>query len=517
MKPQKVKKPASLASFLFLGFCALAGLTQPAWCQWVDLAKNRPLFVFSSDEVDYKLNHLKLSNEEITQEMDAIALNYCLQAGFEGLTPGTTHFNYSLDTINHEKIVNSLQGPVHLKALPDHTISHVLFSRLLCSKGTSLVFTDDAVDISIPPTSREIRRHQASQEVTLGDLHGNALKLLHFLVREGVIRISPKDYEEFFQLYDNESFSITSSLDPDTIGRFRAILDRIQIEPVFPMIRLIGDILCDRGANDFFTLKILEKLRLSQVPLEIVLSNHDLEFLRFFFLLPLPPHLLPAGKLPVHFRQLKPSVSPRTSLERLINTSLAQPEIWKETGDIFAKHYLPALRVISVSENLDHHELAFFSHAWVGIDAVATLAHTYGIPNCGISQIQVNREQLKSCVRLINQTFFNELVTPPFPSTGIRRIEHQIKSAHNFINAVGDHHFLADFSIHYTIWNRGSTWNRKDSHLGNPSLPKKIEDFSIHYLFGHVGEDAGLGHGNLDTHLGKAPALYEGSYKIHRF
>ncbi len=506
-----------MASFFFLGFCTLAGLTQPAWCQWEDLAENQPLFVFSSDEVYHRLNHLKLSNEELIQEINGIALNYCLQAGFDGVHQVIASFDYDLNKTKHEELVHSLQGPVHLKTLPDHAISNLLFSRLICHNTEIDVIDNEWVDISIPPASQNIRRHQASQEVTLGDLHGNALKLLHFLVREGVFRISSEDYEDFFQLYHGESFSAVSSLDPSKIVRFRAILDRIQVEPVFPKIRLIGDTLCDRGANDFFTLKILEKLSLSQVPLEIVLSNHDLEFLRFFFLLPLPPHLLPADKLPLLFKQLQPTVSPSTSLERLINISAVRPEIWNEVGDIFAKHYLPALRIISVSENLDHQELAFFSHAWVGIEAVENLARSYGITNCELSQIQVSREQLKSCVKLINQSFFNELVTPPFPSNGIRRIENQIKSAYNYIDGVGEHHLLSDFSIYYTIWNRGSINSRRDSHLHMPSLPEKIEGFSIHYLFGHVGEDANLGPGNLDTHLGKASGYYEGSYKIHRF
>ena len=41
----------------------------------------------------------------------------------------------------------------------------------------------------------------------------------------------------------------------------------------------MGDILADRGNNDYLTLKLLEKLHSLEIPYEIMLSNHDLWFI----------------------------------------------------------------------------------------------------------------------------------------------------------------------------------------------------------------------------------------------
>lgn len=37
--------------------------------------------------------------------------------------------------------------------------------------------------------------------VVLGDLHGSALKLLHFLVKQKIVDISEESYQQFYDLY----------------------------------------------------------------------------------------------------------------------------------------------------------------------------------------------------------------------------------------------------------------------------------------------------------------------------
>src|SRR5579883_2145455 len=91
----------------------------------------------------------------------------------------------------------------------------------------------------------------ANNEFTIGDLHGNALKLLHFLVRQNVINLDEAEYAEFVKLYKKDSKEITKE-DLDVI--FEKILAKMTANPV-GTVRLIGDELSDRGANDYFTLK----------------------------------------------------------------------------------------------------------------------------------------------------------------------------------------------------------------------------------------------------------------------
>lgn len=71
------------------------------------------------------------------------------------------------------------------------------------------------------------------------------------------------------------------NIDKECLIQFNTILDRIVFEKG-RMIRLLGDELADRGANDYFTLKLLEKLQLNKVPVEILLSNHSVEFIESY-------------------------------------------------------------------------------------------------------------------------------------------------------------------------------------------------------------------------------------------
>ena len=42
-----------------------------------------------------------------------------------------------------------------------------------------------------------------NQDLTIGDLHGNTLKLIYFLIKEGIVEMSEKDYESLVKLYDS--------------------------------------------------------------------------------------------------------------------------------------------------------------------------------------------------------------------------------------------------------------------------------------------------------------------------
>jgi hypothetical protein len=112
-------------------------------------------------------------------------------------------------------------------------------------------------------------------QITIGDLHGNAMKLMFMLVTHGIAtNINKEDYENLVKIYSIQAENLTK----EHLGDFNKILAKIEFNSD-STIRLIGDELADRGNNDYFTLKILEKLHDHKVPVEIIVSNHSIEFI----------------------------------------------------------------------------------------------------------------------------------------------------------------------------------------------------------------------------------------------
>jgi len=124
---------------------------------------------------------------------------------------------------------------------------------------------------------------------TLGDLHGSALKLLHFLIMEGVVTVNAADYQTFLTLYEKalaapylnppESIVLPQKINKKDLAQLDEILSRIQKTDCDREVRLIGDTVRDRGANDHFTLRLFEKMEQLNIPFEIIFSNHDFEYL----------------------------------------------------------------------------------------------------------------------------------------------------------------------------------------------------------------------------------------------
>lgn len=130
---------------------------------------------------------------------------------------------------------------------------------------------------------------------TMGDLHGNALYLLHFLIQHGLARfktdafLTKEEIKElevpaemprtFYQYFREMYHKPVSFWTKDNIHLVEKIFDALEIAEQ-AHIRLLGDMLCDRGQNDYFTLLMLRKIiRSTTSHFQIILSNHDMEFI----------------------------------------------------------------------------------------------------------------------------------------------------------------------------------------------------------------------------------------------
>lgn len=136
-------------------------------------------------------------------------------------------------------------------------------------------------------------------ELSIGDLHANPLLLLNILVENGVVTIAEGEYDEFARIYAKLSknrLSLGSSSDSDsdeekneeinlggTIDDLLKKLENLKFAENAGQltVRLMGDILADRGYDDELMMKWLTLLS-KNTKLKILWSNHDLEFLRWY-------------------------------------------------------------------------------------------------------------------------------------------------------------------------------------------------------------------------------------------
>jgi hypothetical protein len=122
------------------------------------------------------------------------------------------------------------------------------------------------VDLHQYPVINPIR----SEHITIGDLHANALKLIHILIQEQVIDLSPIAYEHFLNLYEITAHEMSDA----NLSTIITLIDSIDVIHPEIFICFIGDERADRGKNDLYIDLIFKKLHESGCHFEILLSNH---------------------------------------------------------------------------------------------------------------------------------------------------------------------------------------------------------------------------------------------------
>lgn len=128
-----------------------------------------------------------------------------------------------------------------------------------------------------PPIKKE-EKVKKGKVLLIGDLHGNPLKFIYLLARHQIINLSKADYTKLKNIILLPSEKLTKK----ELGEFDSILNEITITKNSGQIRLLGDILADRGHCDYFNLKIIEMLEKDKrnIIADIICSNHDDIFMR---------------------------------------------------------------------------------------------------------------------------------------------------------------------------------------------------------------------------------------------
>lgn len=144
-----------------------------------------------------------------------------------------------------------------------------VFNRIQNHQGSLKI--EPNVNINTYPSSKF---PNGQYWVNVGDMHGNAVKILHTLIKAGVLDMDPQAYAQFVKLYH----SLPSSSDAMKV----LVRNNIKKGPnANTGIRFLGDIFADRGNSDYISLLLFEQLNKHNVPVEITFSNHDHVFIQY--------------------------------------------------------------------------------------------------------------------------------------------------------------------------------------------------------------------------------------------
>ncbi len=305
-----------------------------------------------------------------------------------------------------------------------------------------------------------------NNQITIGDLHGNALKLLYFIIKHRIVECKKEHYQRFVEIYRKD----VSSLEKKDLSEINYICENLIIKNK-TKICLIGDVLADRGQNDFFTLLLLNKLHNESVPLDILYSNHDFTFIECF------------EKNGI-FR------SERAWGDRLFGRSMHQLQDLIDRGlvhkneiiTLLRESFLPHLKLISCIID-GHNEVTHFSHARIDEEVIANLAMEMNV--CFQANTVI---QLASTIAAINHSFQHNYVE--------KNLVHTLPKKEVFVDK--------DDPVTFLMWNR-------DYEI----LQATTRSYKVNEVYGHDSNGPSLdGVYCLNNTLGAHLEHHSGEYIV---
>ncbi len=111
-------------------------------------------------------------------------------------------------------------------------------------------------------------------QCTEGDLHGNTIRLLDALYYYDVIDIDDASYSAIVRAYAKVFNRSASTADESEL--LALLQNHVIVKNKQLVVRLIGDVIADRGVNDAFTLTLLNSIIEQGANVRSMISNHDL-------------------------------------------------------------------------------------------------------------------------------------------------------------------------------------------------------------------------------------------------
>ncbi|HAF88118.1 MAG TPA: hypothetical protein DCG13_06075 [Legionellales bacterium] len=359
-------------------------------------------------------------------------------------------------------------------------------------------------------------------EVTLGDLHGNAMKLLYMLVEHGVIsELSEDTYRELVRIYlahldedqryhyPNIDGIIKAELIEKDLEQFKTIIKGLKINPNC-LIRLIGSELCDKGNNDYFTMLILEKLRIEKVPVKILLSNHSLQYIEMYE--KIKKLIKKNTNLNSVAKDLQSTINNIGMMNSPFHSKNVEPgeqaHSLQALGRIFAKGwvdltaittfveqtYYEQLELISYSISRDKQEITLYTHAPIGLETIKEIAQKYKVAYQADSI-----DALSETINNINAAFRLD-IKPEF-------VKSFVPEQSNF----SEQNETAKNSLLRVIGNR----HVNDSSKASLERPARLNGYRLNFVHGHDEQHPNTPNShNLYSNLGESESSYQGGYKV---
>lgn len=357
---------------------------------------------------------------------------------------------------------------------------------VMAQNRVNTIIHEENIDIYQHPTT--INTHANHNQITIGDLHANAIKFIFILIKEGILKLEEQsDFQKLVNIYNklpiahNKTFALyrdgvvdgkhamhaqcrkaylDAKNDPiltkEDIATFKTILANSTIpeESRKKLIRLIGDETGDRGANDIFILLLLQKLNNEEIPYEILASNHGSEFIMAYEKYETDDHILDFQRASL------------LALQLLIQNGTIDQ---KTVDDLINTVYKPSLTLLSYTLSNNESEITLFSHAGIGLNTIQGLAKKFNV-----AYKDDTAKDLALTIERINEKF---------------KVLVNTNQVHTFDKEPEEHPV------------RQVLWNRQYDHLERPATKK---NYKISFVHGHDADDLTENNIiNVDNVLGK--------------
>lgn len=245
----------------------------------------------------------------------------------------------------------------------------------------ALVFVFGKIDMHILSTQHvniykkpvPIEHEFKITEATIGDLHANVIKLIYFLIRNGIIFMDDDIYNRLVELYKTPPDQWTQEyIDElaDVVKSFLVINKEV-------LVRLLGDEVADRGPLDISILWFLAEYVKQGGLIQIHVSNHGFEFITYMESYLLRPA---SAQNPVKEFALFGLYDNKFTVS-LANLHFIFHKGWVSIAHLrhlYETVYRPLLRVMTYSICPETGETHLFSHAESGLETLNALGEYFG-------------------------------------------------------------------------------------------------------------------------------------------
>ncbi|MCP3964800.1 MAG: hypothetical protein GY750_08115 [Lentisphaerae bacterium] len=289
--------------------------------------------------------------------------------------------------------------------------------------------------------------------IILGDLHGNAIKFIYFLIKYRLIECTDFGYNSLLAAYAENNVKLFTKFLTQYVKPSKLM--------ILPLLILLGDTLSDRGNNDYMTLKVYELLSIFKQKYIIIFSNHDMEFILNF-----KKHKFCKKQKPETFvlSSMMGQANSMMKMHECIMKAMITP---KEIQSLIENVYLPNLKIVhhhKIKNTQAKEELLIFSHAPV---------NTSFLEEC--SNILQGKKSLNHDRFIMIRTI--KTVTETIDKINSNFDFDKFIEMHNNFNLKNCYNITESYPLIKLVW------NKEDMGTENEDISDTVT-----YIHGHIGQ-----------------------------